>query len=121
MEIFAFGGVTEQERKIGQRYRLNIALELDLTLPGETDSLDHTVSYADVFDVARRTLRERPFNLVESAAARLATELLGQFDVREVTVRLSKLLPPVDGVLEAAGVEVTRRREQPVDHIPAGG
>lgn len=111
MEVFAHGGVTEEERKTGQRYRLDIAVRLDLSSAAQTDILDNTVSYAHVFDVARKTLRERPFKLVESAAARVAAEILDKFDVREVTVRLSKLLPPVDGSVRAAGVELTRRRQ----------
>jgi dihydroneopterin aldolase len=125
IEVFAYGGVTEHERSIGQHYRMDVVLESDLTLAMRTDSLTDTVSYAEVFQAATRSLRDRPFNLVESAAGRVAAELLDTFDVRAVTVRLCKMLPPVDGVLNGAGAQITVRRDSdpavrfPVEDKPA--
>jgi dihydroneopterin aldolase len=56
------------------------------------------------------SLRSRPFNLLESAADRIATVVLERFPVERVTVRLAKLLPPIDGVVASAAVEITRER-----------
>lgn len=110
IEIYAHGGVTEAERGIGQRYRVDLELHLDLAQPGHSDALGDTISYADVHDVAVRVIRDRPFNLIEAAAQRVATAVLDGFPVRTVTVRLAKLLPPIDGVVASAAVEITRRR-----------
>jgi dihydroneopterin aldolase len=110
VEAYAYGGVTEAERQIGQRYRLDLELNLDLSRPGASDDLNDTVSYADVQRHAVEALRSRPFNLIESAATRIAGVLLDAFPVDGVTVRLHKLLPPIDGVVASAGVEISRRR-----------
>lgn len=110
IEVYAYGGVTEGERRIGQRYRLDLELSLDLAGAGRTDDLRDTVSYAEVHDVAVGVLRDRPFNLIEAGAERIAEALLDRFRVGEVTVRLAKLLPPIDGVVASAAVEITRRR-----------
>jgi dihydroneopterin aldolase len=110
IEVYAYGGVTEGEQRIGQRYRLDLDLHLDLATAGQSDHLRDTVSYADVHDVAVGILRERPFSLIEAGAERVASAILVRFPVEAVTVRLAKLLPPIDGVVASAGVEITRRR-----------
>lgn len=102
--------MTEEERRIGQRYRLDLELYLDLAGAGRTDDLHDTVSYAEVHDAAVAALRDRSFKLIEVAADRVAQVVLGGFPVGQVTVRLWKLLPPIDGVIASAGVEITRRR-----------
>lgn len=108
IEVYAYGGVTEGERHIGQRYRLDLELAFDTAPAGRSDDLNDTVSYAAAHDLAVAAMRERPFNLVEAAAERVAQALLRELPVGAVRVRLVKLLPPVDGVVAAAGVEITR-------------
>lgn len=110
IEIYAYGGVTEAERAVGQRYRVDVEMSLDLTVPGRSDDVEDTVSYADVHRLVVDAMRERPFRLLESVAARIANEILERFAVDAVTLRVAKLLPPIDGVVASAAVEVTRKR-----------
>ena len=110
IEFYAYGGVTAAEKEIGQRYRASIELEFDLRAAGASDALEDTVSYADVYAIAVETARERSFNLIESLAARMARRLLDYSPVHSVTVRVEKLLPPIDGVVASAAVEITRAR-----------
>lgn len=110
MELYAYGGVSESERDVGQRYRLDLELRLDLTRAGETDSLEDTVSYAEACRLAERALRAAPFRLIEHAAARIAHALLHDLAVDGVAVRLAKLMPPIDGVVAEAAVEISRER-----------
>jgi 7,8-dihydroneopterin aldolase/epimerase/oxygenase len=110
VELFAHGGVTAEERQIGQRYRLDLELRLPLSPAGSSDDPHDTVSYAEVHDVAVASVRERPFNLIESAAQRIAEVLLSRFPIDGVTVRLTKLAPPVDGIVAGAAVEIVRQR-----------
>lgn len=110
IELYAYGGVTAAEKEIGQRYRASIELHLDLRAAGTSDSLEDTVSYADAYSVVVGTAREHPFNLLESVSERIARRLLDSFPIHGVTVRLEKLLPPIDGVVASAAVEITRTR-----------
>jgi dihydroneopterin aldolase len=110
VELFAHGGVTEEERRVGQRYRLDVELRLPLSAAAASDNLSETVSYAEVHDLSVSAIRERPFNLIESAAERVASVLLERFPVEGVTIRLTKLAPPVDGVVAGAAVEIVRDR-----------
>jgi len=108
--LYAYGGVTAGERELGQRYRVDVELSLDLAAAGRSDDVRDTVDYGAVTQAVVSSVRSAPFNLIEHAATRVAEAVLDGFAVDSVTVRLAKLLPPVDGVVASAAVQVTRRR-----------
>lgn len=108
IEVYAFGGVTQEERTTGQRYRIRLEMSLDLRAAARSDALNDTVSYAEAHDVAVAAIRSRPFNLLESAAVTIADRLLETFRIQSVTVELQKLLPPIEGVVAYAAVRITR-------------
>lgn len=110
IECYAYGGVSAAEKEIGQRYRIDLELGLDTQPAARSDAIEDAVHYGHVHDAVVISLRSRPFNLLESATDRIATAVLQQFTVHQVTVRLTKLLPPVDGVIASATVEITRHR-----------
>lgn len=112
IEFYAFGGVSDAEKEIGQRYRVHVELTLDLSSPAETDDIRSAVDYGKVFASVVSTARGKTFNLIESLAGRIADRLLSQYPVESVRVRVEKLLPPIDGVVASAGVEVTRDRTE---------
>lgn len=111
MELYAHGGVSEAEREIGQRYLLDIRLEFDLAKAGASDSLADTISYAKVYEMAAAVMKSGTFSLIESQAQKIATAVLVHTPAHAVTVRLCKLLPPIPGIVAAAGVEIRRERE----------
>ena len=108
--LYAYGGVSDAEKQVGQRYLVDVDLDLDLSAPAASDALADTVSYAAVHNLVVRITRERPFNLLESVAARIADGLLAEFPVHRVRVRFAKLLPPIDGIIASAAVEIQRER-----------
>ena len=110
IECFGYGGVSEAERAIGQRYRIDLELFLDTRPAAASDAIEDAVHYGHVHDAAVAALRSRPFNLLESAADRIAVSILDEFPVDRVKLRLSKLLPPIDGVVASAAVEIDRVR-----------
>ncbi|HEX6506976.1 MAG TPA: dihydroneopterin aldolase [Chloroflexota bacterium] len=111
IECYAYGGVTEAERQIGQRYRIDVEMGTDIRAAAATDSINEAIHYGHVHDAAVTALLEAPFRLIEAAAEHIAMHITAQFEVEYVTIRLSKLLPPIDGVVAAASVEITRTRE----------
>jgi dihydroneopterin aldolase len=110
IEIYAHGGVSEAEKQVGQRYSIDVILELDLSAAAGSDAIEDTVHYDHVHTLVVDTARERPFNLIENVAGRIAENLLRHFPLERVTVRCEKLLPPIEGVVRSAAVELTRYR-----------
>lgn len=121
IEFYAYGGVSDAEREIGQRYRADVRLDLDLSRAAATDAIEDTVHYGQVHDLVVATARAERFKLLESVAGRIAERVLDRFSVERVTVRISKLLPPIDGVVAAAAVEVTRSQPGVPGSVPTQG
>ncbi|AEP00431.1 dihydroneopterin aldolase [Weizmannia coagulans] len=112
MEFYGYHGVLPEENKLGQRFRVSIVLGLDLKQAGETDRLEETVSYADVYACVKKIVEGQPFKLLEAVAEKLAASILALYEkVAEVTVKVTKPDPPIPGHYKSVAVEITRRRK----------
>ena len=111
-------GVTRIEREIGVRYSVTIEMERDLSTSMQSDRLEDTVDYArvhrDVLDVARRD----SFYLMETLAGQIMAHLLDAYPIDAVHVRIRKETPVLDGIVDWVGVEVGRRRGDPMPARP---
>lgn len=105
-------GVSPEERATGGSYSVDVELACDLSAAVASDHVRDTIDYSAVHKLVLRLGRERSFHLLESLAGAIAQEVIAAFPVEAVTVRVRKLHPPLDGIVEYAAVEVTRRRDQ---------
>lgn len=103
-------GVFEREQLEPQPFHLDVELLLDLQPAGINDDLSRTVDYGAVFETCRSIVESTSFRLIETIAEAVAHELLADYPVLEVVVRVRKPKAPIDGVLAWAGVEIHRRR-----------
>ncbi|MFT4037906.1 MAG: dihydroneopterin aldolase [Thermomicrobiales bacterium] len=112
MRFYGYHGVHPEERKLGQRFRVDVALGVDLRPAGRSDDLTQTVSYSAAWTEVRRIVEGEPRNLIEAVAEEIAATLLA-LDARIAwaRVRVAKLEVPIRGsLLDAASVVITRRR-----------
>lgn len=112
MRFYAYHGVNPEERALGQRFTVDVALAADLGRAGESDDLDDTVSYSAVFKLVRQIVEGEPRHLLEAVAETIAARVLDEFSaVQRVTVTVRKPEAPLKGaLLESAGVRLTRTR-----------
>lgn len=106
--FYAHHGVMQEEHRIGGRYEVDVAMDLDVTAAAQHDDLDATVNYKTTYALVRRIVTENRFFLIERLAYLIAGEVLrthGAVERVEVTVR--KHNPPVGGNVDRA--EVTYR------------
>ena len=87
--------------------------EVDVELPARpaagrasTTTWPQTVDYGRVYDVVRQIVESTSFRLLEALAEAIADELLADFDVDEVVVRVRKPAVRLGGPLDYAGVEI---------------
>ena len=107
LKIFAYHGVLPQERVVGAYYILNITLDTDFSQAMDTDELDATVSYADVFEVVKAEMAV-PSRLLEHVAGRITTALFTRFPaVTAIHLEIIKENPPMGADCRGAGVSVT--------------
>ena len=111
MEFYGYHGVFPEENKLGQRFVVDMELYLDLGPAGETDQLDKTINYAEVYALCKIVLENETYQLVEKVAVQIANRSFMQFPLlNEVVVRVTKPDPPIPGHYQSVAVEIRRGR-----------
>jgi dihydroneopterin aldolase len=103
-------GVYEHELAAPQPFEVDVELVLDLQPAGLHDELERTVDYGRVDAIVRRIIESTSFQLLEAIAEAIAHEILAEFDVEELGVRVRKPAVKLGGPIDYAGVEIWRRR-----------
>lgn len=103
-------GVFDFERRDGQDFVVDVALELDLRPAAASDELADTVDYGALATGLAAVLAGEPVNLLETLVERLATTCLADPRVSAATVTVHKPQAPIP--LQFSDVAVTVRREQ---------
>lgn len=112
MEYYGYHGVFEEERKLGQRFYIDLELKLDLQEAGVNDDLTRTVNYAEVHELVKKIVEGRSFKLIEALAECIASEILDTYTViDELTVKVTKPHPPFDIHFQGVTVELLRSRK----------
>jgi len=112
MQFYAYHGVFEEETRLGQKFEVDLEMFLDLKKPGESDELQDTVNYAEVYEAVNQILTGSTKKLLESLAETIAKIVLERFSVNEVVVRVRKLQPPIPGHLKSVTVEIKRGKSR---------
>ncbi|CAI8299407.1 MAG: Dihydroneopterin aldolase [Opitutia bacterium UBA7350] len=111
LEFFAYHGVLPEEAKLGQQFSVDVILKLDSGLRFESDAVESTVNYAEVYALVDAIFTGERFNLIERAAEVIAGRILRDFGrVVEVAVKVRKPAAPISGIFEYCSAEVTQCR-----------
>lgn len=112
MIFYGYHGVHEEERTLGQRFVVDLRASCRLADAGKSDDPAQTVSYSDLYRVAREIVEGTPRRLIEAVAESIAIAILEQFErIEEIAVTVRKPEAPIKGsVLTSVGVRIVRRR-----------
>lgn len=112
MEFFGYHGVIPEENKLGQRFRVELELRLDLREAAARDDIEASANYAEVHALVKEVVEGPPCKLIEALAGRIATRVLDTYTmVNEATVRVTKPHPPFDIHFDGVVVELSRKRD----------
>jgi 7,8-dihydroneopterin aldolase/epimerase/oxygenase len=106
LRVLGTHGVLAEEQDRPQPFELDI----DLEVWALADSLEATVDYGAAARTAADVVEGSSRRLLETLADDVAAALLADERVRQVTVVVRKLRPPVPVHLASAAVRVTRSR-----------
>ena len=110
MEFYGFHGCNDDEKQLGQKFLVNVEVEVSLEAAGKSDDLNDTVSYSHLFRAVKSVFEGPPRNLLETVAGEIAEKLITDFPVTTVTIRVMKMFPPIKtGLMDFAGVQISRR------------
>lgn len=111
IEVFGHHGCTIEEQKLGQKFYVDLELNLDLSKAGMSDEYDDTVDYSQVIKLVEEIVGGKPRRLIETVAEDLATQILKEFErVDSVKVTLHKPHAPLPMTYADAAVTIYRER-----------
>lgn len=106
LRFHAFHGVLDQERRVGNDYVINVVAECDFAHAMQTDELEDTVNYAEIYRVVKEEMAV-PSKLLEHVAGRIGERLFNEFpSLQSLDISIMKVNPPFGADCEGAGVEV---------------
>lgn len=105
-EFYAFHGVFEQETIVGNTFLVSINIEADIVRATESDHLEDTISYADIYKIIRDEMSV-PSKLIEHVGGRIIRALRREFPaIQSVDLSICKKNPPISGQMSGAGIRL---------------
>lgn len=111
LEVWAHHGVLPHERELGQRFVLDVAVELDLSAAMASDDLGDTLDYGVLAEVVHDTVASERDQLLERVAQRVLDACFDHARVAAAEVTIHK--PSVPLTVPATEVRVSVRRTRP--------
>ncbi|KAF0905792.1 hypothetical protein E2562_008844 [Oryza meyeriana var. granulata] len=109
LQFHGFHGVKQEEKTLGQKFVVDVDAWMDLSVAGETDSISDTVSYTDIYRIAKDVVEGPSRNLLEAVAHRIASATLLKFpQISAIRVKVGKPHVAVQGIVDYLGVEILR-------------
>ncbi|BBN80791.1 7,8-dihydroneopterin aldolase [Pseudoalteromonas sp. A25] len=101
-------GVYDFEKESKQSLYFDIDMLTDISAAAQTDDINLAVDYAKVSERVIAHTTAKPVELLETLLEQLAALILGEFNVEQVTIRVSK--PAAVREAQTVGVEITRAK-----------
>jgi len=112
MKIYAYHGVFEEEKKMGQNFYIDLEIYKSLKLAGTTDDLNYSTDYSKIYKLTEDIAKKNKFNLIETLAEKIADKIMEASHVNAVMVRVKKPAAPIEGNFDYVGVEIFREKNE---------
>jgi dihydroneopterin aldolase len=104
MEFYAFHGHFEVEKIAGNRFLVNLQIEVDCSKAGQSDRLEDTLDYQKAYLIIKEEMAI-PSDLLEHVAQRIIDRIKAEFqEAQKVSVKVSKMNPPMGGQIRKVSV-----------------
>ena len=108
MEFRASHGCYDLEKVVGNRFLVNLSIVADVSEAAESDDITKSVNYLTAYNIISEQMKQ-PSNIIENVAKRIIDALYREFpEIEKVTVKVSKLAPPLGGKVEKASATLTK-------------
>ncbi len=110
MKFYAYHGVLEQEQIVGNNFEVTLKLVADIGDSVFSDNINDTINYAEVYEIVQEEMRIKS-KLLEHLAGRISRRILREYpQIKEVSVKVSKLTPPFHCELKSVSIELTEKQ-----------
>lgn len=110
-EICCYGytGYLPEEQVLGQWFKVDVTLWLDLSVAGQSDAIADTLDYRSIISSVQQLVKTSKFALLERLATAIAEAILEHHNnTAQVQVRLTKLAAPIPDFGGKITIEITR-------------
>jgi 7,8-dihydroneopterin aldolase/epimerase/oxygenase len=108
MEFYSFHGHFKEERIVGNKFIVNLTIETDMARPAASDNLKDAVNYQQAYEIVKAQMDVKS-HLLEHIACRILDAIYSEMDgVEKVTVKVSKMNPPMGGKIGSVSVILSR-------------
>ncbi|MBH5320672.1 dihydroneopterin aldolase [Paenibacillus sp. GSMTC-2017] len=112
MRFYGYHGVFPEENRLGQKFYVDLDLQMDLEKAAQSDDLNATINYAELHALTKEIVEGPPFKLIEALTGHIASRVLEAYTmINEVTVRVTKPNPPFDIHFDGVTIELRRKRD----------
>jgi dihydroneopterin aldolase len=112
MQFYGYHGVFGEEKKLGQRFHIDVVLETSLRKAGRSDDLKDAIDYSKIYEDVRAIVTGSSYDLLESVGEKIAMILLEKYPaVQKVHVTVRKPEAPIAGIFDYVAIHIERDRE----------
>jgi 7,8-dihydroneopterin aldolase/epimerase/oxygenase len=113
LAFYGYHGVMLEENKLGQRFRIDLELGIDMNDAARSDDVASTEHYGNVYNVVKQAFEEKRFKLIEALGHHIIVRLFGEFEKLEwIRIRIRKPEAPLPIVAGEVAIEMLRTRDQ---------
>ncbi|MFI3266903.1 MAG: dihydroneopterin aldolase [Rikenellaceae bacterium] len=111
MEFHAFHGCYELEKIVGNKFNVELKMQVNLGDAAQNDDISKTVNYLEVYDAVCEQMNI-PSDIIENVAWRISNALLEQFSqIISVEITIEKLAPPLGGKVKSVSTTLCKSRD----------
>ena len=111
LEVFAHHGVYREENVLGQKFVVDVSMQVSTQEAGRSDDIRKSVNYGGVCDGIQKVMKNRNYKLIETVAEEIADMILLTYDdVRVVNVTVKKPWAPVMVHVDTVSVSISRKK-----------
>ena len=104
MEFHAYHGCFAEEQVTGNTFFVDIYFDTDTSMAEDTDDLNETVNYAEVYEIIKAQM-EIKSKLLENVGKRIIDAITKRFpEVETIELKVSKMNPPIGGKVDNVSV-----------------
>ena len=109
--FYAYHGVERSEKQLGGKYEVDLDLWYNALHAITHDTIAQAVNYQNVLFLVSDIIENENFNLIETLAYRILTNIMKQFPaIEKTTTRIRKCNAPIRHVIDYVAVEQTMER-----------
>ncbi len=108
MEFYAYHGCFETERKVGNKFLVDLYIEADCEKASVSDNIEDAVNYQRAYELIKDEIATTS-HLLENVCKRMLDRLYKDIPgIKKARVKVSKMNPPMGGQMQKVSLTLER-------------